>query len=51
MTGGVALNRGIVHALERELGFSVLIAEQPQFIAAAGAAVLAQEAIDKGAGS
>ncbi len=49
MTGGVALNRGIVHALERELGFGVLIAEEPQFVAAAGAAVLAQEAIDKGA--
>ena len=49
VTGGVALNRGIIHALERELGFDVLIADDPLFVAAAGAAVLAQEAIDKGA--
>ncbi len=48
VTGGVALNAGLVKALEKELGFPVLVGEQPQLIAATGAAVLAQESLDKG---
>jgi predicted CoA-substrate-specific enzyme activase len=47
LTGGVALNKGIINALERELGFNVLVAEGPEYMAAAGAAVLAEEAIAK----
>ena len=46
--GGVALNRGIIRQLEKELGSAVLVPEEPQTVAALGAAVLAQEAIDKG---
>jgi len=46
-TGGVALNRGIVKQLEAELGFDVLLPEEPRIVAALGAAILAQEGIDK----
>jgi predicted CoA-substrate-specific enzyme activase len=48
VTGGVALNAGLVKALEREFGFPVLVGESPQLTAAAGAAVLALESIEKG---
>jgi predicted CoA-substrate-specific enzyme activase len=48
VTGGVALNTGLVRALEKELGFPVLVGDKPQLTAAAGAAVLAQESLDKG---
>ncbi len=51
VTGGVAFNRGIIDALEREIGFSILVAENPLFTAATGAAVLAQEAIAKEVGA
>jgi predicted CoA-substrate-specific enzyme activase len=47
ITGGVALNRGVVKQLEAELGFAVLIPEEPRIVAALGAAILAQEGIDK----
>jgi predicted CoA-substrate-specific enzyme activase len=48
ITGGVALNLGLVKALETELGFNVLVGARPQLTAAFGAAVLAQESIEKG---
>jgi predicted CoA-substrate-specific enzyme activase len=48
LTGGVALSRGLVKILEDELGFKVLVTEQPQMAAALGAAVIAREAIEKG---
>lgn len=48
VTGGVALSRGLVKLLEASLGFEVLIPEEPRTAAALGAAVLAQEGIDKG---
>ena len=48
VTGGVALNRGIVKQIEAELGFGVLVPEEPRTVAALGAAILAQEGIDKG---
>jgi predicted CoA-substrate-specific enzyme activase len=48
VTGGVALNKGLVKALEKELGFEVLVGEQPELTAATGAAILAQEALDRG---
>jgi benzoyl-CoA reductase subunit D len=41
--GGVAKNIGIVKKIESELGFGVLIPEEPQIIGALGAALLALE--------
>ncbi len=41
MTGGVALNRGVVAALEREIGERIIVAENPQLIGAIGAALYA----------
>nr|MCU0599988.1 acyl-CoA dehydratase activase [Desulfobacterales bacterium] len=40
-SGGVSLNAGVVHAIEKELGKPVLVPENPQMTAALGAAVLA----------
>jgi len=46
--GGVVLNRGLIKILEEELGFGVLVPDAPQLVAALGAAVIAQENIEKG---
>ena len=48
VTGGVALNDGLVHILEEELGFKVQRPEFPQSVAALGAAVVARENAEKG---
>jgi predicted CoA-substrate-specific enzyme activase len=48
ITGGVALNKGLVHIFEQEFGFGVLVPENPQIVAALGAAILSREAIEKG---
>jgi predicted CoA-substrate-specific enzyme activase len=48
VVGGVALNGGLVHVLERELGFDVLVPDSPQLAAAVGAAIIARENIEKG---
>jgi predicted CoA-substrate-specific enzyme activase len=48
VTGGVALNEGIVKILEQELNFEVLRPESPQIVAALGAAILAAENANKG---
>ena len=45
MTGGVALNGGIVRAIERELGMKVAVPKHPQMTGALGAALLAWEQI------
>jgi predicted CoA-substrate-specific enzyme activase len=45
--GGAALNAGLVNILEKELGFKVLVPENPQLIAALGAAIIARENIEK----
>jgi len=50
VTGGVALNRGLVKILEGELGLAVLVPEKPQLVAALGAAVVAQGNIERGIG-
>jgi len=50
VVGGVALNRGLVAILEEELGLKVLVPENPQIVAALGAAIVARENIEKGAG-
>ncbi len=49
VTGGVALSKGLVSILSRELGFPVLTPENPQVIAALGAAVIAREGAPTGA--
>jgi predicted CoA-substrate-specific enzyme activase len=49
VTGGVALNVGLVKLLEAELGFPPLVPPMPQVVAALGAAILAQENINAGA--
>ena len=47
ITGGVALNSGLVHTLTKELGTDIVIPEEPSCIAALGAAVLAGEEAQK----
>jgi predicted CoA-substrate-specific enzyme activase len=47
IAGGVAHNIGIVNTLEKELRFKVLIPERPQLVAAVGAAVIAQENLER----
>ena len=41
MTGGVALNKGVVAALEKEIGGKITIADSPQLVGAMGAALYA----------
>jgi (R)-2-hydroxyacyl-CoA dehydratese activating ATPase len=48
VVGGVALNVGLVHIIEEELGFTVIIPGEPQTVSALGAALLSREAIEKG---
>ena len=48
ITGGVALNKGLVNILEKELGFRVMVPEAPRTVAALGAAIIARENISKG---
>ncbi|SMC70002.1 acyl-CoA dehydratase activase [Papillibacter cinnamivorans] len=43
LTGGVALNRGIIRALEEELKVKLKIAPQPQLTGAYGAAILGRD--------
>jgi len=45
MTGGVAKNIGVVRALEKKLGTSLLIPEEPQIVGALGAALVAAERV------
>ena len=48
VVGGVALNKGLVNILEKELGFGVFVPDMPQITAALGAAVIARENIGEG---
>ncbi|MBQ7507171.1 MAG: 2-hydroxyacyl-CoA dehydratase [Lachnospiraceae bacterium] len=43
MTGGVAKNPGVIHALEQQLGEKLLIPEEPEIVGALGAALLGAE--------
>lgn len=43
MTGGGAKNKGVVASLEKELGYSINISEEPQILGALGAALIAFE--------
>ncbi len=47
MSGGVALNSGMVADLEKKLGVKLKIAEDPQIVGALGAAVLGQKFLKK----
>jgi predicted CoA-substrate-specific enzyme activase len=48
VVGGVAKDRGLIAILEQELGFKVLVPENPEMVAALGAAILAKESLEKG---
>jgi len=41
ITGGGALNAGLIKAIEDKMGFKLLLPEKPQFVNALGAAILA----------
>lgn len=47
MSGGVALNHGVVHALEKELGVSLVVHPLCQFAGALGAALIAWRELNK----
>lgn len=48
VTGGVARNIGLTTILEKELGFQIFRPEEPQIVAALGAAIIARENAEKG---
>jgi activator of 2-hydroxyglutaryl-CoA dehydratase len=45
MSGGGALNVGLVKSVEKKLGFKLLVPEHPQFINAIGAAMTAENGV------
>ncbi len=47
MSGGVAKNRGVVTALEKELNVNILVSEYCQFAGAIGAAVIGRNELNK----
>ena len=47
LTGGVAKNIGVVHAMEENLGCAVFVPEEPLLSGALGAAILAKETVFK----
>lgn len=47
VVGGVAQNRGLIKVLENELGFGVLVPEEPHIVGAVGAALIAGEAVER----
>ena len=49
VVGGVALHEGLISIVSEEFGFEVLVPDNPQIVAALGAAVIARENIEKGA--
>ncbi len=44
-TGGVARNKGLLKALERHLGISVVVVQEPEMMGALGAALLAADSL------
>jgi len=51
LTGGGALNAGVLRALEREMGKTIKVPEHPQFTGALGAAIYAYEDVIKEKGT
>lgn len=47
ISGGVALNAGVVDAIEKQLGKSILVTPDPQTVGALGAALIAYEEANK----
>lgn len=47
IVGGVAKNNGLIRMLEEALGFKVIVPEEPQTVAALGAAIIARESMEK----
>lgn len=47
IVGGVAKNEGLIRILEEALGFNVIVPEEPQTVAALGAAIIARESMEK----
>lgn len=45
ITGGLAVNRGIIRAIEEQIGFSPLVPDEPSIVVALGASILAHEKI------
>ncbi len=45
MSGGVAKNAGVAHAIGERIGAKLLIADEPQIVGALGAAIIASERI------
>lgn len=45
--GGPALNRGLVKALEQELGVSLIVPDSPQIVTAIGAALIASNSLSR----
>jgi activator of 2-hydroxyglutaryl-CoA dehydratase len=45
--GGVALNKGLINILEKEMGLGILVPDMPQIVAALGASIIAKEDIEK----
>ncbi|MFC1859195.1 acyl-CoA dehydratase activase [Thermodesulfobacteriota bacterium] len=48
LTGGVALNIGVVKALEEQLGMDIKVAETPEIVGAIGAAIMASNISGEG---
>jgi predicted CoA-substrate-specific enzyme activase len=48
ISGGGALNVGLVESVEKKMGFKLLLPEQPQFINAIGAALMAENDLKMG---
>ena len=48
LVGGVARHHGMQRILEEELGFPVLVPEEPDTVGALGAAIIAREQVEKG---
>lgn len=48
LTGGGALNAGLIKSIEEKMGFKLLVPEQPQFVNALGAAIMAESGVKNG---
>jgi activator of 2-hydroxyglutaryl-CoA dehydratase len=47
MSGGVALNSGVVDAVSKQTGMKITVAQNPQTVGALGAALFAYEEVLK----
>jgi (R)-2-hydroxyacyl-CoA dehydratese activating ATPase len=48
VSGGGALNVGLIKSVEEKLGFKLLVPKQPQFVNALGAAIMAENGVKAG---